>query len=125
MIDVASLTSQGVQHALFYLDGQPCPTGLNFGEQTGTGVFTLAIAEPPEDLSFCCGNYQISNQAEQTITTLESLQYISVLCSSAGRMQRTGTGFYVCDFIIVLDDSFYLHQSINKSKFSSEWTCIL
>ena len=45
MIDVhcASLTSQGVQHSVFYLDGhpsryQPRPTGLNFGEQTGTGV---------------------------------------------------------------------------------------
>ena len=46
MIDVryASLTSQGVQHRVLYLDGhpsryQPCPTGLNFGEQMGTGVF--------------------------------------------------------------------------------------
>ena len=45
MIDVrcTSLTSQGVQHRVFYLDGhpsryQPCATGLNFGEQTGTGV---------------------------------------------------------------------------------------
>ena len=51
MIDVhyASLTSQGVQHRVFYLDGhpsryQPRPTGLNFGEQTGTGVFPLVIA---------------------------------------------------------------------------------
>ena len=55
MIDVhyASLTSQGVQHRVFYRDGypsryQPCPTGLNFGEQTGTGVFALVIAVPPE-----------------------------------------------------------------------------
>ena len=45
VIDVhyASLTSQAVQHGVFYLDGhpsryQPRPTGLNFGEQTGTGV---------------------------------------------------------------------------------------
>ena len=35
----ASLTSQRVQHRVFYLDGhpsryQPRPTGLNFGEQT-------------------------------------------------------------------------------------------
>ena len=51
MIDVhyASLTSQGVQHRVFYRDGhpsryQPRPTGLNFGEQTGTGVFPLVIA---------------------------------------------------------------------------------
>ena len=50
MIDVhyASLTSQGVQHWVFYLHGhpsryQPRPTGLNFGEQTGTGVFPLVI----------------------------------------------------------------------------------
>ena len=49
VIDVhsASLTSQGV----FYRDGhpsryQPRPTGLNFGEQTGTGVFPLVIAVP-------------------------------------------------------------------------------
>ena len=53
MIDVhyASLTSQGVQHRVFYRDGhlsryQPRPTGLNFGEQTGTGVFPLVIAVP-------------------------------------------------------------------------------
>ena len=46
VIDVhyTSLTSQGVQHRVFYVDGhpsryQPRPTGLNFGEQTGTGVF--------------------------------------------------------------------------------------
>ena len=51
VIDVhyASLTSQGVQHRVFYRDGhssryQPRPTGLNFGEQTGTGVFPLVIA---------------------------------------------------------------------------------
>ena len=54
MIDVhcASLTSQGVQHRVFYLDGhpsryQPRPTGLNSGEQTGTGVIPLVIAVPP------------------------------------------------------------------------------
>ena len=53
MIDVhyASLTSQGVQYRVFCLDGhpsryQPCPTGLNFAEQTGTGVFPLVIAIP-------------------------------------------------------------------------------
>ena len=51
MIDVhyASLTSRRVQHRVFYLDGhpsryQPRPTGLNCGEQTGTGVFPLVIA---------------------------------------------------------------------------------
>ena len=51
VIDVhyASLTSQGVQHRVFYRDGhpsryQPRPTGLNFGEQTGSGVFPLVIA---------------------------------------------------------------------------------
>ena len=40
VIDVyyASLTSQEVQHRVFY------PDGLNFGEQTGTGVFLLVIA---------------------------------------------------------------------------------
>ena len=53
MIDVhyASLTSQGVQHRVFYRNGhpsryQPRPTGLNFGEQRGTGVFSLVIAVP-------------------------------------------------------------------------------
>ena len=45
------MTSQGVQHRVFYLDGhpfryQPRPTGLNFGEQTGIGVFPLVIAVP-------------------------------------------------------------------------------
>ena len=53
VIDVhyASMTSQGVQHRVFYRDGHPSryqlrPTGLNFGEQTGTGVFPLVIAVP-------------------------------------------------------------------------------
>ena len=50
-VHYASLTSQGVQHRVFYRDGhpsryQPLPTGLNFGEQTGTGVFPLVIAVP-------------------------------------------------------------------------------
>ena len=56
VIDVhyASLTSQGVQHRVFYRDGhpsryQPRPTGLNCGEQTGTGVFPLVIAVPSEE----------------------------------------------------------------------------
>ena len=51
MIDVhyASLTLQGVQQRVFDLDDhpsryQPRPTGLNFGEQTGTGVFPLVTA---------------------------------------------------------------------------------
>ena len=51
VIDVhyASLASHRVQHRVFYLDGhpsryQPRPTGLNFGEQTGTGVFPLVTA---------------------------------------------------------------------------------
>ena len=46
VIDVhyASLASQGVQHRVLYIDGhpsrnQPRPTGLKFGEQTGTVVF--------------------------------------------------------------------------------------
>ena len=47
----ASLASRRVQQRVFYLCGhpsryQPRPTGLNFGEQTGTGVFPLVIAEP-------------------------------------------------------------------------------
>ena len=47
----ASLTSQGVQHRVLYRDGhpsryQPSPTGLNFGEQPGTGIFPLVIAVP-------------------------------------------------------------------------------
>ena len=57
VIDVhyASLTSQGVQHRVFYRDGhlsryQPRPTGLNVGEQTGTGVFPLVIAVPATNL---------------------------------------------------------------------------
>ena len=50
-VHCASLTTQGVWHRVLYLDGhpsryQPCPTGLNFGEQTGTGVFPLVIAVP-------------------------------------------------------------------------------
>ena len=49
-IHYASLNSQGVQHKVFYLDGHPSryqrrPTGLNFGEQTGTGVFPYTKKE--------------------------------------------------------------------------------
>ena len=56
-VHYASLTSQGVQHRVFYLDGhpsryQPRPTGLNFGDQTVTGVFPLVIAVPPSSTSF-------------------------------------------------------------------------
>ena len=61
MIDIrcASLTSQGVQNRVFYLDGhpsryQPRPTGLNFGGQTGIGVFPLVIAVPPVAVSNPC-----------------------------------------------------------------------
>ena len=50
VIDVhfASLTSQGLQLSEFYQDGhpsryQPRPTGLNSGEQTGTGVLVTAV----------------------------------------------------------------------------------
>ena len=47
----ASLTSQEVQHRVCYPDRhpsryQPYPTELNFGEQTGTGVFPVVIAVP-------------------------------------------------------------------------------
>ena len=60
MIDVryASLTSQGVQHRVFYRDGhpsryQPRPTGLNFGEQTGTGVFPFGDSRTSIALAVC------------------------------------------------------------------------
>ena len=62
VIDVhyASLASHRVQQRVFYLDGhpsryQPRPTGLNFGEQTWTGVFPLVIAVPTmnEMLTVC------------------------------------------------------------------------
>ena len=48
---MSSLTSHGVQNRVLYLDDhpsryQPRPTGLNFGEQTETGVFPLLIAVP-------------------------------------------------------------------------------
>ena len=53
VIDVqyTSLTSQGIQHRVFYLDDhpsryQPRPTGLNFGEQTETRDFPLVIVVP-------------------------------------------------------------------------------
>ena len=55
----ASLTSQGVQHRVLYRDDhpskyQPRPTGLNFGEQTGTSVFPLVIAVPNYKSCFNC-----------------------------------------------------------------------
>ena len=45
----ASLIFQRVQHWVFYLVGHPSryeprPPGLNFGEQTETGIFPLVIA---------------------------------------------------------------------------------
>ena len=86
MIDVhyASLTSQGVQHRVFYLDGhpsryQPRPTGLNFGEQTGTGVFPLVIAVPHKKLAyhsflhcvrFSCVCYRIKSPFEPWLRVL-------------------------------------------------------
>ena len=55
-VHYASLTSQGVQHRIVYLDGypsryQPRPTGLNFGKQTETGVFPLVMAIPHQNYS--------------------------------------------------------------------------
>ena len=53
------MISEGVQHRVFYRDGypsryQPRPTGLNFGEQTGTGVFPLVIAVPLRIYVYFC-----------------------------------------------------------------------
>ena len=60
VIDVhyASLTSQGVQRRVFHLDGRPSrcqrrPTGFNFGEQTGIGVFPLVIAVTHVLVRYC------------------------------------------------------------------------
>mgnify|MGYP007058648699 FL=1 len=71
MIDAhyASLISQGVQHGVFYLDGYPSryqsrPTGLNFGEQTGTGVFPLVIAVPP--IFFVGETWHYNGQRQKT-----------------------------------------------------------
>ena len=46
MIDVhcTSLTSQGVEQRVFYLDGHPSRYQPRPTEQTGTGVFPLVIA---------------------------------------------------------------------------------
>ena len=64
MIDVhyASLISQGAQDTVFYRDGhpsryQPRPTGLNFGEQTGTFDFFLVIAVPANIPKFIDGGH--------------------------------------------------------------------
>ena len=74
-VHYASLTSQGVQHRVFYLDGQlsryqPRPTGINFDEQTGTGVFPMVTAVPPR-------------------TSFEWANYVRVLCSSRKPMRKT------------------------------------
>ena len=60
VIDVhyASLTSQGAQRRVFHLDGHPSrcqrrPTGFNFGEQTGIGVFPLVIAVTHVLVRYC------------------------------------------------------------------------
>ena len=59
VIDVhyASLTSQGVQHRVIYRDGHPSryqlrPTGLNFGEQTGTDVFPFGDSRTSNIISY-------------------------------------------------------------------------
>ena len=56
MSTTPALLPKEVQHRVFYLDGhlsryQPCPTGLNFGERTGTGVFPLVIAVPKDEIN--------------------------------------------------------------------------
>ena len=83
MIDVhyASLTSHRVQHRVFYGDGhpsryQPRPTGLNFGEQTGTGVFPLVIAVPQEYMH----NGQIRTEPRLTCTYHMAELIEKVLC---------------------------------------------
>ena len=82
MIDVhyASLTSRWVQHRVFCLDGhpsryQPRPTGINFGEQTGNGVFPLVISVPHY------GYHQMKATVQRTelgnpIVTRQSVSYL-------------------------------------------------
>jgi len=94
MTDVhyASLASRRVQHRVFYLDGhpsryQPRPTGLNFGEQTGTGVFPFGDSRttvPPYTdgskdcikinlLKTCC----TTNVGKETTSAMTILTYDS------------------------------------------------
>ena len=79
--------AQGVQHRVFHLDGhpsryQPRPTGLNFGEQTGTGVFPLVIAVPHEVKS--CELYiykyiHCTDEAQKADTVLSAVRYSSLV----------------------------------------------
>ena len=76
MIDVhyASLTSQGVQHRVIYLDGhpsryQPRPTGFNFGEQTGNSVFPWVIAVPQRSITWLTYYTQLKNLSFQQSTS--------------------------------------------------------
>ena len=76
VIDVhyASLTSQGVQHRVIYLDGhtsryQPRPTGFNFGEQTGNSVFPLVIAVPQRSITWLTYYTQLKNPSFQQSTS--------------------------------------------------------
>ena len=78
VIDVhyASLASRRVQHRVFFLDGhpsryQPRPMGLNFGEQTGTGVFPLVIAVHRSD-TYTQHRGDIYTQQAPVVQTMDS-----------------------------------------------------
>ena len=91
MIDVhyASLTSRRVQHRVFYLDGhpsryQPCPTGLNCGEQTGTGVFPLVIAVKGKTLLWEWAFIVSKQYSFKTITIIITIVSITKSLSMIG-----------------------------------------
>ena len=104
MIDVhyASLTSQGVQHRVFYLDGhpsryQPRPTGLNFGERTGTAVFPLVIAVPKDEIKLLLTSAESSGQSFIMSYTNHAVSFASFshkeqVCSIWGNNNQTEIG---------------------------------
>ena len=97
MIDVhyTSLISQGVQR-VFYRDGhpsryQPCPTGLNFGEQTGTGVFPLVIAVPLSEvrLSPKERSFNINSLGNKFGEVMEWIQAFDILTIQETKLDKS------------------------------------
>ena len=98
VIDVhyASLTSKGIQHRVFYLDChpsryQPRPTELNFGEQTGTGVFPLVMAIPLQTFIQFNRIHHEENRMSPSLSLVvlsvrEDLLLVNLLSRSASRV---------------------------------------
>ena len=138
-VHYASLTSQGVQHRVFYRDGhpsryQPRPTGLIFGEQTGSGVFPLVIAVPRTSYHTLlygvvvddsdCGNLQDDHNKLEIWQHEWQMQFnpskCNIICISNKQRPPQRTYFFCGSKFEQVDSASYLGITVNRKLKWSE-----